>query len=609
MAYCLDTTCSILLNSRCVYYESSILPNTGINTNDSLQVALQKIDEAIGSGGGGGSAVWGDITGTITDQTDLISLLGNYVPETRTLTINGTSLDLSNDRAWNVGVVTSIGAGTGISVGGTSAVPIITNTAPDQVVSLSNGTGISISGTYPSFTITNTAPSLGGDMILASAQTSTGKKSFTSNGTNAGLRFLPFAGNPSGAVTGDAWFNSTEDALVLRTGLGINMVVLVGVLGGQITNGIPIMVGNSADGVITTDSSFTFTSGILSAPELVLSGQLRLQNTASDTGSGNGRMWYNTTSNTFKGIQNTSYVNFLTDLTPVTVTQGGTGLSTIPALSIWVADTLNTITSLIATANQSIRVNAGGTAWEVYTPGSGGITNSAANNELMKSNGTNAVPSGLGNPSLGFLDLGLSGTSGTSRQIQCVGSGSNLDLLITAKGTGSVSIYGGSIGGVMIEDSSISSLQTLTFITQATGILQGKRGSSGNKAGKDLIVRAGDGYTGGGVGDPTNGGNLYFRGGLKNDTGTQGNIGLFTESGSFGSGQQVLFIANAVTNASVSPTNGMIIHARDSSDGAANSTLALYTEQGVEAIGAFTASHKLKVWINNVEYWISLDAV
>jgi len=152
--------------------------------------------------------VWGTITGLVTNQTDLITYLaGNYyplssnpagyltqtaadllyyplssnpagyitaaaligyVPTTRTLTINGTSYDLSADRSWTIpagGTVTSVelAAGTGISLSGTnpittSGIITVTNSAPDQVVALTGGTGISTSGTYPNFTITNTLP-------------------------------------------------------------------------------------------------------------------------------------------------------------------------------------------------------------------------------------------------------------------------------------------------------------------------------------------------------------------------------------------------------------------------------------------------------------------
>ena len=40
-----------------------------------------------------------------------------YVPGTRTITINGTSLNLSDNRSWNVGTVTSIATGNGITGG------------------------------------------------------------------------------------------------------------------------------------------------------------------------------------------------------------------------------------------------------------------------------------------------------------------------------------------------------------------------------------------------------------------------------------------------------------------------------------------------------------
>ena len=52
-----------------------------------------------------GSAAWGSIgAGTgVGSQTDLVTYLnGNYVPLTRTLTINGTTYDLSADRTWTI---------------------------------------------------------------------------------------------------------------------------------------------------------------------------------------------------------------------------------------------------------------------------------------------------------------------------------------------------------------------------------------------------------------------------------------------------------------------------------------------------------------------------
>jgi hypothetical protein len=65
-------------------------------------------------GGGGGSSVWGFITGTITNQTDLVTYVAaqiaaallNYVPNSRTITINGLTQDLSANRTWTISIPT-----------------------------------------------------------------------------------------------------------------------------------------------------------------------------------------------------------------------------------------------------------------------------------------------------------------------------------------------------------------------------------------------------------------------------------------------------------------------------------------------------------------------
>lgn len=56
---------------------------------------------------------------------------------------------------------------------------------------------------------------------------------------------------------------------------------------------------------------------------------------------------------------------------PLGVSSGGTGLNTIPAGSIPVANFSNTLTTLAPSASQSIRINSAGTAWEAYTPTTG----------------------------------------------------------------------------------------------------------------------------------------------------------------------------------------------------------------------------------------------
>lgn len=69
----------------------------------------------------------------------------------------------------------------------------------------------------------------------------------------------------------------------------------------------------------------------------------------------------------------------------------------------------------------------------------GGITNAAANTELMMSNGTNAIASGIFGSGTGNLSLGPF-SAGTTRAINSEGSGADIGLTITTKGTGSFAV-------------------------------------------------------------------------------------------------------------------------------------------------------------------------
>lgn len=75
---CSAKACPVLLSTTCVFYEGENLIYTGINTNDNLQEALQKIDETIGN-----------------------TFLA-FVPLSRTITINGVTQNLSANRTWTV---------------------------------------------------------------------------------------------------------------------------------------------------------------------------------------------------------------------------------------------------------------------------------------------------------------------------------------------------------------------------------------------------------------------------------------------------------------------------------------------------------------------------
>jgi hypothetical protein len=170
------------------------LSNTDWVTFNAKQDALSLTT----TGSSGASTLIGS---TLNVPAYTLSGLGG-VPTSRTLTVNGTSYDLSVDRSWSVGTVTSVAAtaGTGISISGSpitgSGTLTITNTAPDQTVALTAGTGIGVSGTYPNFTITNSAPSPAG-AITGSGTTNyvskftgssaLGNSQIQDNGTGVGI--------------------------------------------------------------------------------------------------------------------------------------------------------------------------------------------------------------------------------------------------------------------------------------------------------------------------------------------------------------------------------------------------------------------------------------
>ena len=76
------------------------------------------------------------------------------------------------------------------------------------------------------------------------------------------------------------------------------------------------------------------------------------------------------TNKTINGLNNTvTNVSLSTGVTgTLPLANGGTGLTAIPAQSIFVANSANTLTALTPAAGQSLRVNASNTAWEAYTP-------------------------------------------------------------------------------------------------------------------------------------------------------------------------------------------------------------------------------------------------
>jgi hypothetical protein len=197
-------------------------------------------------------------TGAITlSSGDVTGALG-YTPVTnaRTLTINGTAYDLSADRSWTIAAgVASVSAGTGISTSGTSNVTI-TNTGVTSNVA---GTGISISGATGAVTITNTGLLSGTAGTGISVSTSSGNLTITNTGLLSGV-----AGTGISVSTSSQQLTITNTGLLSGTaGTGISVSTSSGNL--TITNagvtsnvaGTGISVSGATGAVTITNSGVT----------------------------------------------------------------------------------------------------------------------------------------------------------------------------------------------------------------------------------------------------------------------------------------------------------------------------------------------------------------
>ena len=117
--------------------------------------------------------------------------------------------------------VTSIIAGTGISVDAATGDVTVTNSAPDQTVSLTNGTAISVTGTYPDFTITNDAPDQTVSLTGGTDISVTGTYPDFTIDFDGNTSYLPLSGGTmTGSITS---FGTTYDTEVSSDFFGVQL--------------------------------------------------------------------------------------------------------------------------------------------------------------------------------------------------------------------------------------------------------------------------------------------------------------------------------------------------------------------------------------------------
>lgn len=199
-APCNPNECLVTLTTNCVIYNGADLPNSGIDTSDTLTIALQKIDSVLTGTG------MGSVTNVSATSGTGISVLVTNPTTTPNIHIINTAPDQTV-------VLTE---GTGIDVSGVYPSFTITNTLPDQVVTLTQGSNVTITGTYPNFTISSTAGGSGtvtsfssgnlSPLFTTSVATATTTPALSFSLSNAGANTW-FGNNTGGATTPS--FNSS----------------------------------------------------------------------------------------------------------------------------------------------------------------------------------------------------------------------------------------------------------------------------------------------------------------------------------------------------------------------------------------------------------------
>jgi len=291
---------------------------------------------------------------------------------------------------------------------------------------------------------------------------------------------------------------------------------------------------------------------------------------------------------------------------------------TMSALGLWVANSANTTVNLTATAGQSIRVNAGGTAWEAYTPsGSGTIGGStgSVDNSILRSDGTGGVTlqaSSLFIDDSANLTLGTASLSG-SRQISVSSSTADANLTLLSQGSGTVKINNNVDFRLATASAAFADTYTLiglgSFTMRAISSLTiGGTGSTsgtppdvnviGNQAGGTATiggavkirgglsgitaVKGGDVFLIGGdasVGNADSG-DVYISSPYNFGTGKKGNLGISTLSVSDWQDMELgVYIGNRVTAPTAGLADGIALFAEDVNS---SSELFVYTESGAK---------------------------
>ena len=282
---------------------------------------------------------------------------------------------------------------------------------------------------------------VGGTTTLSSAVTinTTSDFSFNATGSDSDINFI--TNNPNGDI--NILAQGSSSWIVLNTSSRLNLIS-----GGSIH--LQDSTGTFLDTAPLNDNTLTQILGRNS------SGQIKYRDVSTIITSPG----WQTSGDTILSSSGTVRVYEATNTGSLRIQIGDNNISAYTALTL---DPGNAVLTVVNASLQdtSFVINAGGGAVfydfingygiqyaydysagytlrslvdKEYVDANSGITNTAAANELMKSNGTNAIPSGLFSTADGNLILGSSSLSGTGRAISVDNPTANASLQINAQG-------------------------------------------------------------------------------------------------------------------------------------------------------------------------------
>lgn len=148
------------------------------------------------------------------------------------------------------------------------------------------------------------------------------------------------------------------------------------------------------------------------------------------------------------------------------------------------------------------------------------------------------------------LTLGITAsTTGTTRTVLAAGTSSNIVLALSSKGSSSVSITSNSNTWLINGANVYNNTGVSNFAGDNDGVFLKSFDASGVTG--DVTVSTGSSST-------DNSGNIFLS--IGSASGTRGNLSIFDSTGSFGSGQRVIFIADRTAAPSGTPSGGGILY-------------------------------------------------